>query len=405
MPLSSLMLLRHRPILAIWAAQLLSQTGDRFFALAIMWVALQRSGPVAMGAVAIAESIPFIVMGAVGHRLLRRCASFGVLAGIDAVRALLVAGLPWVWATGGMPTMLGVVLVLGVFGAVFDPALGALVPDLVNPHKYLEAVALMDLTSRIARIAGPGLAGVLLMAAPITRLFTIDAATFAVSAATLVVLVRMTTGSGARWTRASSATQSTEYVRARSLLREYPYLSTVFAVQTVGFFLMALPAIGLPLLLARQLDAGPAAYGWLLTACGVASVAGSLAASHAVGGVFPVRFCMAWVVIGVLQVAIGSVGTVLWVSVFATMAGFVNAIIGIAMGTHLVSFEPPQRLRLLAVNYMVMRGAGTAGMVVVPALIASTAARGFVVGGTVLILSAAAGALLAASKMVAGKDH
>lgn len=396
------MLLGRRPLLAIWSAQLLSQTGDRFFALAIMWVALERSGPLAMGVVAIAESIPFIVIGAVGHRLLSRCASFGVLAGVDAVRAALVAGLPWAWAVGGLPAMLGTVAVLGVLGAIFDPALGAMVPDLVDPHEHVKVVALMDLTSRIARIGGPGLAGLLLLVAPITTLFMVDAATFAVSAVALVPFARITAGWRVARARVPATGRSTECVRARTLLREHPSLTTAFAVHSVGFFLMALPAIGLPLILAKQLGAGPAAYGWLLTSCGVASVAGNLAALRAVGGAFPIRFCLAWVAVGFLQVAIGSVGTLLWVSVFATMAGFVNAIIGIAMGIHLASFEPAQRLRLLSVNHMVMRGAGTAGMIVIPVLIASAPDRGFVVGGSILALSAAAGVLLTARKAAAG---
>jgi hypothetical protein len=37
------------------------------FAFAVMWLASEKSGPVAMGSVAIAESVPCIVIGAVGH--------------------------------------------------------------------------------------------------------------------------------------------------------------------------------------------------------------------------------------------------------------------------------------------------------------------------------------------------
>ncbi|MBO0883213.1 MAG: hypothetical protein J2P17_23330 [Mycobacterium sp.] len=63
-------LLRRPPVLVLWSSQALSVLGDRFFALAVMWLALQKSGAVAMGLVAIAESVPYIVMGAVGHRIL-----------------------------------------------------------------------------------------------------------------------------------------------------------------------------------------------------------------------------------------------------------------------------------------------------------------------------------------------
>jgi hypothetical protein len=60
-----------RPSVAVlWSSQTLSALGDRFFALAVMWLALQKSGPVAMGLVAIAESAPYIVIGTVGHRVI-----------------------------------------------------------------------------------------------------------------------------------------------------------------------------------------------------------------------------------------------------------------------------------------------------------------------------------------------
>jgi hypothetical protein len=94
-------LLRRPPVLVLWSSQALSVLGDRFFALAVMWLALQKSGAVAMGLVAIAESVPYIVMGAVGHRILaqftflsrlatRRCwsgfADSGVAVGVGRRR-------------------------------------------------------------------------------------------------------------------------------------------------------------------------------------------------------------------------------------------------------------------------------------------------------------------------------
>lgn len=188
--LPSFTLLRHRPVLAIWLGQLLSVTGDRFFALAVMWVALQRSGPMTMGLVAIAESVPYIAMGAVGHPIVSRFVSFRRLAGVDAVRAGLTVLLPFAWMEAGTPAMLAVVAALGGLGAVFDPALSALVPELVDEPQRPVLVALMDLTTRLARIGGPALAGVLLAVAPMTALFVADAATFAVSAVALALLGR-----------------------------------------------------------------------------------------------------------------------------------------------------------------------------------------------------------------------
>lgn len=386
--------LRHRPVLAIWLAQLLSVTGDRFFALAVMWLALQRSGPMTMGLVAIAESVPYIAIGAVGHPIVSRFVSFRRLAGVDAVRAGLTVLLPFAWMEAGTPAMLAVVAALGVLGAVFDPALSALVPELVDEPQRPVLVALMDLTARLARIGGPALVGVLLAVAPMTALFVADAATFAVSTVALALLGRTVLVVRAQ-TTSGPPEPAPSRPRARLLLRENPALSVAFVVQGAGFFLNALPGIGLPVLLAHQLGAGPALYGAVMTATGIAALAGNLVTSRLPSGRFPTRFCAAWTAVGILQMATGAAGSVAGVVVCATLTGLANPVVGISMGTHLAGFAPAARLRLLAINHLVMRGAGTVGMAVIPSLLGTHPARGFVLGGAALTLVAGTGAVLA----------
>ena len=157
-----------------------------------MWIAWQKSGAGAMGLVAIAESLPYIVLGTVGRKAMERFAALRALAWVDAVRMLLVAALPWTWHVFGTEGLLISAALLGVGGALFDPNLGALVPDLVKPDEVQAVSGLMDLTGRIARVAGPGSAGILLAVMPMTGLFWLDSATFAVSAVALVLLSKGT---------------------------------------------------------------------------------------------------------------------------------------------------------------------------------------------------------------------
>ncbi|MFE3196295.1 MFS transporter [Nocardia sp. NPDC059240] len=382
--MSLLMLLRRRRILAIWSAQLLSILGDRFYALAIMWLALQRSGPVAMGAVAIAESVPFILIGAFGARLLHRCATFRTLATVDGVRAVLVVAMPVLWNLGGTPAMLAVAATLGALAAIFDPSLAALVPDLVDADERTALVAAMDLNGRIARIAGPALAGVALFAVPVSALFVADTATFAVSVLALLYLASVRATSSAA-TSVAESTPPGRAASARLLLREHPALSAAFIVQAAGLFFTALPAIGLPLLLAHQIGAGPSAYGSVLTVTGIAGLVGNLTAGRIPpASAFLQRFCLAWALSGALMVATGAAGHLVLVLVFAALSGFVTPFISITLGAQLAAHPQPARLRLITVNHTVMRTAGTAGMAVIPALIASAPARGFIDGGLVL---------------------
>ncbi|MGH8903937.1 MAG: MFS transporter [Egibacteraceae bacterium] len=180
-PTGYLRLLRHRPVLLLWVAQTLSVLGDRLYALAVMWLVWQATGSaVLMGMVAVVESVPYVVIGASGQRVLARLASLGALAWVDLVRAVAVGVLPLLWHTdaGGVVALLIVAGVLGVLGAVFDPNLGALVPELVERDRVQQVTGLLDLTGRIARIAGPGSAGALLLVLPEIHLYTADTATF-----------------------------------------------------------------------------------------------------------------------------------------------------------------------------------------------------------------------------------
>lgn len=381
-------LLRRPQILAIWSAQLLSILGDRFYALAIMWLALQRSGPVAMGAVTIAESVPFILIGTFGGQLLHRLATFRALAIVDAVRAGLVIAMPLLWNLGGTFTMLAVATLLGALASIFDPGLAALVPDLVDDDERPALVAAMDLNGRIARIAGPALAGVLLLVLPVGALFVADAMTFAISVLALVYLAA-TAHAAAPMTAADQSDVPVPRASARVLLREQPSLRAAFLVQAAGLFFTALPAIGLPLLLAHQIGTGPQAYGWVLTTTGVAGLLGNLTASRIRPTTdFLPRFCLAWAGAGVLMMATGAAHTLALVILFAAGSGFVTPFISITLGSQLAGHPKPARLRLLTINHTVMRSAGTAGMAIIPALIAPAPARGFIFGGTTLAVVA-----------------
>ncbi|MGW4244475.1 MFS transporter [Nocardia sp. NPDC004722] len=400
-----LTLLRRPRILAIWSAQLLSILGDRLYGLAIMWLTLERSGPVAMGAVAIAESVPFIVIGTFGARLLQRCATFRTLAIVDTVRAVLLLAMPVLWGFGGLSAMLAIAAVLGALAAVFDPALGALVPDLVEQDKRPALVAAMDLNGRIARIAGPALAGVLLLVIPVSTLFVADALTFAVSVTALLYLAA-TDATDTRMDRTADVTAPRiRNTSARTLIRARPSLGAAFTVHAAGLFLNALPAIGLPLLLAHHLDAGPSAYGLVLTTTGAAGLVGNL-----VAGRFPVTdaaflpsFCAAWALAGALLMATAVAHTVAAVLTCAALSGLVTPFISITLGTQLAAYPPTARLRLITLNHTVMRSAGTAGMATIPALIAPAPAQGFLLGGGALVVVAAAAWVAASVRGVSGR--
>jgi hypothetical protein len=384
-------LLRRGPVLLLWGAQTLSVFGDRLYAMAIMWIAWQQSGAGAMGLVAIAESVPYIVLGTVGRRLMARFATLKRLALVDAARVGLVAALPWAWEHYDTPGMLALAAALGAAGAIFDPNLGALVPGLVGSEEVQAVNGLMDLTGRIARVAGPGSAGILLALMPRQSLFWLDAATFAVSAAALALLAR---GAKAA-TPAGTPQPPGAALRARVLLRAHPATAAAIGVHGAGIFAQAV-SLALPALLAGHLHAGAAAYGLVLATTGGGALAGNAVAGNwKLPEPLPVVYCAAWAVSGLLLAVTGSAASLPVLLALSAASGAVAPFMGVALSTHLSGFPPASRRRLMSVDLTVIRSAGTASMLVVPALAASSPAAGFLASGMVTFIVAAAGGVAA----------
>ncbi|MGH8885620.1 MAG: MFS transporter [Egibacteraceae bacterium] len=393
-PMGYLRLLRHRPVLLLWVAQTLSVLGDRLYALAVMWVVWQATGSAAlMGMVAVVESVPYVVIGVFGRRVLARFASLGTLAWVDLARAAAVGALPLLWHAdaGGVVALLIVAAVLGVLGAVFDPNLGALVPELVEHERVQQVTGLLDLTGRIARVAGPGSAGALLLVLPEIHLYTVDAVTFVVSAVALGWLRRSATGQAAA--PAHERYQGCPPLpRALPLLRRNPQVALAIGVHGLGLFCAAASAICTPILLSVQLHAGAGGYGLVMAAAGLGALLGNPLAGHLrVVRRLPSAYCAAWAVSGLALAATGLAGSLAAVMALAAVGGLCAPVAAVSMSTHLAQrFAPAERLRLLATDQTVIRAAGTAGMVLVPSLVAADPSSAFAAAG---VATAAAGLL------------
>ncbi|MEU4209643.1 MFS transporter [Streptomyces sp. NPDC026206] len=187
-------LLRSRSVRVLWLSMTLSVLGDRLYGLAAMWVVYAATGSSSlMGLVAAVESLPCIVLGG-ARSVMARFSGWSSLAWIDAGRAAVAVGVPLLWSPDvpGFAAMLVLVLLLGALTAVFEPNLGALIPQLVEPEEVAQVSALFDLTARVAAVVGQGCVGVLLQVVSEIELFAIDGFTFAVSAVALAWLGRRT---------------------------------------------------------------------------------------------------------------------------------------------------------------------------------------------------------------------
>ncbi len=144
----------------LWAAQLISELGDWFYSLAIYDLLLETTGSgQALSYAIILQLLPWFAMTPVAGYLADRFPRRHLMIVADVVRAFVVLGLLMVRTASDLwllYTLLGFEV---IFAAIFEPARGALLPNLTEPEEILPANALSSATWSFALAVGGALGG------------------------------------------------------------------------------------------------------------------------------------------------------------------------------------------------------------------------------------------------------
>lgn len=395
--MSYVSLLRQRPVLVLWLAETLSVFGDRFFTLALAWTTWQRSGAVAMGLVVVVESVPHLLIGTFGGKLIARFASFRALAAVEAVQVVIVGAMPWLWQSLGLSGVLVVIVLVGTCDALTGPSLSALVPGLVDRDRIRQVTGLMDISNRLTWFLGPGSATLLLAFMPAEKLFLVDAVTFAVSAAAFVWLGRTVAPRRTPVSEISSAGEANPSgvaaaPKALAVLRAHPHIGCALAVSAVGEFFSTALTIGIPIWLTGQLHAGAGAYAAVLSAMGIGAVVGNLLTGNvALPGRFPGGYCLVWTARGLLLAALALSDSLMEVVAIAATASALVPLTSISLNAEIGALPGPERLRVFTADSVKLHAASMSSMLLLPAILERAPRVSFAAGG---ILTAVAGVVL-----------
>jgi MFS family permease len=183
--------LQERPFRLLFLGQAVSLLGDGMVGVALAFAVLEETGSASdLGIVLAARTIPlvaFLLVGGVwADRLPRRALMVTTdlvrLAAHGAMAALLIAGDPGVWPIAALAA------IAGAASAFFNPAISGIMPAVVSAERLQQANALRGLSEAVGRIAGPALAGVLVVGVGPGWALAVDAATFGVSALFLALI-------------------------------------------------------------------------------------------------------------------------------------------------------------------------------------------------------------------------
>lgn len=267
--------LRHRDFRLLWIGQSVSLLGNAIYGVALPFQILDLGGtPVQLGAgYAVYAAIQLVVIlfgGAVVDRLPRR----RVILISDLVSALVI----------GLVAALGVLHLLriehlylasaffGLASSFYLPAMSAIVPELVPKELLVAGNSLRSLSRQVARVSGPFVGGLIVVAVGPPSAFAIDAATFLFSF--LVFLA-------ARPVHVRAAGNKPLVAAMREGLG-FVFSVPWIWISIVGFgfvnaFYIGAFSVGVPLVVREVLHGGAATFGLIGSTAGIGQVVASIA--------------------------------------------------------------------------------------------------------------------------------
>jgi MFS family permease len=267
-------LLKRRDFRRTYTAVVVSELGDSFHYVALMWFALVSAGPLGVLAVRLADSVPALLFGLHGGLVADRRDRRRTLVLADLARGVVLVPVAIAGLAGELDLWMLVVaaFILETATSYFAPAYGALLPTLVERRNVQAANGLVRASAEALRVGGWAAAAGLLVFMPLSAFFLLNAATYFVSAA-LIAGVRA---------HGTTAVESAPRIREGfAALRPRPLLAIAVVALAVGVTIgSGAWIVGVPELVRNTLDLGAGSFSAVAAGYGVGAVVAGLLLSR-----------------------------------------------------------------------------------------------------------------------------
>ncbi len=264
--------LRHRDFRLLWAAEMLSTLGTQVQRVAIIWHVFEITGdPLQLGLLGLVRFLPILLFGLWGgvvadQRDRRRTLLATQIALLAASSLLSLATIHDFYL---LPTIYTLTFASAAVSAISGPTRQALIPALVPRQDLTGAVTLTIISSQVAAVTGPLVAGVVIASFGVAVAYGLDAVSFlAVIGAVLAMRVRPTVASVVKGGLAAA-------LDGLRFLRRAPVLLGVMTVDFLATFFGASTAL-LPVFAADILSLDAQGLGLLYAAPAAGAMVGSV---------------------------------------------------------------------------------------------------------------------------------
>jgi MFS family permease len=175
-----------------WLGQTISNLGSSFTFFALPLLVFKLTGsPINLGVTTACEFVPYLLFGLVIGAWVDRVDRKRLMIATDLARAAVIATIPLLAAVDQLSVgwVYGIAFASATLTIAFDAAEFAAIPSLVpSGDDLVSANGRVQASYSAAQIAGPLLAGLLITVAPVQQVLWVDAASFLVSAGTLLLI-------------------------------------------------------------------------------------------------------------------------------------------------------------------------------------------------------------------------
>jgi MFS family permease len=269
--------LKHRNFRLLWSGQMVSLIGDAAFLTALSWKTTTVAGAGKLGLVLAVQGAGLLATLLIGGALADRYERRKMMILSDLWRFAAVGVLALLDATGHLNLTQLVILAafVGLGDGFFYPAVGGIVPLVVDAPLLPSANSLMGVARWGGFVIGPPLAGFLYHGAGSAWVFAIDALSFVLSAVLMVLARPRAAETSAGESTFGDIREGARYVAT------VPWLWVTISLFALVLMLQLAPIqVLLPELVRGHFHRGVGAFGVLTAMVGVGTLSGTLLFGH-----------------------------------------------------------------------------------------------------------------------------
>jgi hypothetical protein len=176
--------LRARDLRLLFAGLITSATGNWAYNVALLGFVYERTHSLAwVGAAGLARYLPSLLFSTYGGVIAERTERIRLMMSSDLLCAVWQAGLVVVAVDRGSPALaLALAVLTSTTNIVYNPAVAATIPAIVNEDDLVAANALNGTIEQLVVISGPAVGAALLVFGSTSLVFAVNASSFVLSA-------------------------------------------------------------------------------------------------------------------------------------------------------------------------------------------------------------------------------